>query len=123
MLSDNDTTAPNLRDRNIINKPTRNILSIEKSQCRFISDLKRKRAGNKSSITKRIYQIQELISNKGSRTKVKAFHLLLFQTRTEAFPLHELLMSLLHDEDEEYNDEWIEETDYRINTCRVNLEA
>ena len=32
-------------------------------------------------------------------------------------------MSVLYDEDEEYNDEWIEETDYRINTCTVNLEA
>ena len=32
-------------------------------------------------------------------------------------------MSVLHYEDEEYKDEWIEETDYRINTCTINLEA
>ena len=57
-----------------------------------IGNLKRKRSGKKSFITMKINQINKLIEEHGSRTKLKLLHGTLLEAQSEVTDLHEQLI-------------------------------
>ena len=91
------------------------------SQKRAISQAKRRRNGKKWTITKIIADINSLIVQRGSRTKVKYFENVLHELLQAAIVGHEELMLLLEDNDPEFHDEWIEELSLRTNSCFAEI--
>lgn len=87
-----------------------------------IAQAKRKRNGKKHMITKMINEIEELVVNKGSRTKLKYLRSSLDDTLKHAIVLHEELMLLLPEDDPQFTDQWIEELSLRVNTCFADIE-
>ena len=55
----------------------------------IIQTLRRKRAGKKGLITKKIQQINVLITERGSRTKIKFLQETLLQTKSEVLDINE----------------------------------
>ena len=55
----------------------------------IIQTLRRKRAGKKGLITKKIQQINVLITERGSRAKIKFLQETLLQTKSEVLDIHE----------------------------------
>ena len=84
---------------------------------RSISQAKRKRNGKKYMIVKMIAEIDQLILSRGSRTKLKFLRDSLKETLRDATLHHEELISLLEENDPEFEDHWIEELSLRHNTC------
>ena len=78
-----------------------------------IAKLKRLRAGKKGSITKRIDQLSKLISECGSRTKIKYLLTALLEVQKAAKKLCNELSCLV----EEPDVEWMEEVDHTVDTC------
>ena len=64
-----------------------------------------------------IDEIEQLITARGSRRKLKFLRDSLKETLREATVHHEELLLLLEDTDSEFNDHWIEELSLRVNTC------
>ena len=106
----------NLRDRNKIQVPARyRDLADENKQ--KLKQQKRKRAGSKTAITKRVHQILELIQEFGSRTKISFLHDELKHVLHEAIVRHEELMSMLEEDNEQFSDDWIEDLKLVVSTC------
>ena len=55
-------------------------------------------------------QTKRLIDEKGSQTKRKFLHETLLQNKREADEFHEELMKLLEEDDEDFGEEWLEES-------------
>jgi len=68
---------------------------IQHHQQRMISQAKRQRGGKKGLITKLIREIEGLISQNGSRTKVSYLRNTLGESFKEAIAKHESLMLLI----------------------------
>ena len=64
-----------------------------------------------------IDEIEQLITARCSRTKLKFLRDSLKETLCEATVHHEELLLLLEDTDSEFNEHWIEELSLRVNTC------
>ena len=79
----------------------------------MIAQAKRKRAGKKSHVTRKINEINKVITNKGSMKK----------KLQEAMVLHEDLMLLLNDVDVDFSDIWIEELAANVDTCCANIDG
>ena len=75
-----------------------------------VKTLKRKRADMKGLITKKIMQIKQLIEERGSRIKLKFLHESLIMVKREAENLHEELMHLLPENDEN----WVEDISFNV---------
>lgn len=69
-----------------------------------------------------ITEIESHVSKKGSRTKLGYLRNSLQDMLHQAIEHHEVLMSLLSENDPEYNDEWIDDLSLRINTCFSDIE-
>ena len=95
---------------------------MEQKHQKLISQAKRRRNGKKWSITKMITEIESHVSKKGSRTKLGYLRNSLQDMLHQAIEHHEVLMSLLSENDPEYNDEWIDDLSLRINTCFSDIE-
>ena len=111
----------NLRNRNDLNPPLDSQLNLEDAQRAKISNLKRQRAGKKSSITRRIKTVHNIILEKGSRTKLKAHIKELYATLSSASIIHETLMNLLSEKDPDFSDEWIAELNENIDKCNAEV--
>ena len=88
-----------------------------------ISQLKRKRNGKKWAVTKYIQEIDKLIAEKGSRTKLKYLKEFLNETQKSAHTLHENFMLRLEEDHPDFNDNWIEELSVRANSCNAAIES
>ena len=64
-----------------------------------------------------IDEIEQLITARGSRTKLKFLRDSLKETLRKATVHHKELLLLLEDTESEFNDHWIEELSLRVNTC------
>ena len=82
-----------------------------------ITHLKRKRNGKKWTITKSIQEIETLLGQKGSRTKLRYLKESLHNLLQMTVEQHEELMLYLDENDPDFNDQWIEELSLRVNTC------
>ena len=68
-------------------------------------------------ITKKIQQIKALITERGSQTKIMLLQETLLQTKSEILSIHEELMGLLQEDDEQFGDEWTEEINFEVDDC------
>ena len=82
-----------------------------------IDKLKRKRSGKKSIIAMKINQINKLIEEHGSRTKLKFLYGKLLEAQSEVTDLHEQLMEELAPDDPLFNDDWIAEVNIAVDEC------
>lgn len=87
-----------------------------------LNHAKRRRAGKKSAITRKINEIKELISERGSRTKIKYLVEALKTNQKEAIQRHEELMLLLENDDPDFDDEWINDLSLAVDTCISDTE-
>ena len=119
-----DATQHNLRPRDTLQPPSR-YASQEQLQNQAnvtkIKLLKRKRAGKKGLITKKINQIKTLIDQRGSRTKIQFLHASFMDWKQETTDIHEDLMELLEETDESFGDQWIEEITFHIYDCSSDI--
>ena len=83
----------------------------------IINTLKRKRVDKKGLITQKIEPIKALITERGSRTKIKFLQETLLQTKSEVLDIHEELMVQLKEGNEQYGFEWMEEINFEVNDC------
>lgn len=67
-----------------------------------LSHVKRRRGGKKGVITRKINEINKLIAERGSRTKIRYLRETLKPNLSEAIALHEELMLLLDDDHEDF---------------------
>ena len=87
-----------------------------------LSHAKRRRGGKKSAITRKINEINNLVTERGSRTKIKYLRNILKTNLNEAIQLHEELMLLLDEKDPDFNDEWINNLSFTVDTCIAGTE-
>ena len=122
MKEENNTEGPqyDLRSRDTIIPPSRYALQDQLQGQRVedkVKTLTRKSADKKGLTTKKIMQIKKLIEEKGSRKKLKFFHKSLIMVKREAENLHEELMELLAENDQNYSDDWIEDISFNVDEC------
>ena len=84
-----------------------------------ILQLKRIRSGKKGSITKRITQLDRLVSEGGSRTQISYLLEALLVVQKAIQAIHEELLSLESDPETD----WIEVENHRIDTCVSEAKA
>ena len=111
------TQRYNLRSRENLNVPARYLDDQKQKSDEAIGKLKRKRSGKKSIITMKINQINKLIEEHGSRTKLKFLHGKLLEAQSEVTDLHEQLMEELAPDDPLFNDDWIAEVNIAVDEC------
>ena len=111
----------NLRDRGQLNAPPR-YQDDNPQRDESVNTATRRRAGKKSSITKRIIKINNIITNRGSRTKISFLERQLKMTLDEAHQCHELLMTLLDSKDQAHNDDYIEELRISVDDCCSDIQ-
>ena len=58
-----------------------------------------------------------MITERGSRTKIKLLQETLPQTKLEVLNIHEELTGLLQENDKQYGDEWMEEINFEVGDC------
>ena len=58
-----------------------------------------------------------MITERGSQTKIKFLQEIVFQIKSEVLDIHEELMVLLQEDDEQYGDEWMEEINFEVDDC------
>ena len=104
------------KKRENLNAPARYQEDQRKNE-ELISKLKRKRSGKKSIITMKINQMNKLIEERGSRTKLKFLHGKLLEAQSESTDLHEELMEELAPDDPLFNYDWIVEINVAIDGC------
>ena len=75
------------------------------------------------TITKTLQEIETLLEERGSRTKIKYLKEFLAETLKLAYTLHENFMRRLDESDPEFNDHWIEEFSVRLNTCFGGIDS
>ena len=97
------TSQRQLRDRTML-QPVIPV-SLEDVQLDKIRNLKRQRAGKKASITKLMTVIRKLITDRGSRTKLRFLQQKLYTKLKSAGDIHEQLMTLFDESSPEFNDE------------------
>ena len=107
-----------LRNRDRINKSVRYTQNPE--TVKQINILKRKFTGKKLLITKKITQINELVQQRSSRTKILYLRESLNQLYSELVKENEDLMNLI---DEENYQECITEMQFEVDTCNSNVQA
>ena len=87
-----------------------------------ISKFRQKRNGNKWELTKAIQEIESLISEKGSPTKIQYLKNSLGGILNASVEAHEELMLHIEEGDPDFSDEWIEALSLRVNTCNSDVE-
>ena len=115
------TSQRQLRDRTML-RPVIPV-SLEDVQLDKIRNLKRQRAGKKASITKLMTVIRKLITDRGSRTKLRFLQQELYTKLKSAADIHEQLMTLFDESSPEFNDEWIAELAVVVDTCSGDVSA
>ena len=103
------TQRCNLRSRENLNVPARYLDDQKQKNDEANGKLKRKKSGKKSIITMQMNQINKLIKEHGSRTKLKFLHGKLLEAQSEVTDLHEQLIEELSPDDPFFNDDWIAE--------------
>ena len=87
------------------------------------SQLMRKRNGKKWGITKAIQEIETIVSERGSQSKVQFLKISLGDLLHAAVEAHKQLMFNIDENDPNFSDEWIEDLSLRVNTCYANIES
>ena len=87
-----------------------------------LSHAKRRRAGKKSAITRKINEIKDLIHERGSRSKIKYLNEILKSNLKEAIERHEELMLLIEEDDPDFDDEWINDLSLSVDSCIAETE-
>ena len=111
------TQRYNLRSMENLNVPARYLDDQKQKNDEAVSKLKRKRSCKKSIITMKISEINKLIEEHGSKTKLKFLHGRLFEAQIEVTNLHEQLMEELAPDNPLFNDFWIAEVDIAVDEC------
>ena len=83
-----------------------------------ITKLKRSCAGKKGSITKRVTQLSRLVSEGGSRTKIRYLMTALLEVHKATKSVFEELTSV----DENTDNEWLETVNMCVDTCVAEIE-
>ena len=96
-------------------------LRAEREQTAQRKHLVRKRAGKAAYIKKLINEIQRLINERGSRTKIRLMKDQIEKSFPDAYQLHEALMQILDEGDPNLNDEWITSLEFDIQTCYADI--
>ena len=111
------TQRYNPRSRESLNVPARYLDNQKQKNDEPIGKLKRKRSGKKSVITIKINQMNKLIEEHSSRTKLKFLHGKLLEAQSEVTDSHALLMEELAPDDLLFNDDWIAEFNIAVDEC------
>ena len=119
-LPEEKTHPYQLRNRDTISKPAR--YTQETDTSKQITVLKRKRTGKKMLITKKINQINELVQQRSSRTKISYLRDSLNQVYADLIKENEEFMNLNPCIDEENCQEWILEIQFEIDTCNSTVQ-
>ena len=90
---------------------------VQSSEENKVAKLKRQRAGKKGSITKRIEQLNRLLSEGGSRTKIKYLHSAMIEVHNATKAICEQINVLMDSDDTD----WIEEVDLNVDTCTAEV--
>ena len=113
----NQLVTQRCNSRENLNVPARYLDDQKQKNDEAIGKLKRKRSGEKSIINMKINQINKLIEEHGTRTKLKFLHGKLLEAQSEMTDLHEQLMEELAPDDPLFNDDWITEVNKAIDEC------
>ena len=111
-----------LRARENLRPPGGIMATLENDQTRLMPKAKRKRSGKGNQIQHQIREIRELVTNRGSRTKLSYLKSSLNDSLKEAVFLHEAYLELLDESHKDYNDEWIDNLTLDINTCFADID-
>ena len=112
-----------LRNRDLIKPPDRyGCVEAARISTSSVNRLRRKRDSKKLAIQKRIKLIGEMITGQKSRTKLASLQSSLKRVFQEAVACHELLLMSLDENDEGYDDEWIEELGIMVDTCASEVD-
>ena len=112
--------AYNLRAEEAWKKPER--YRCEQTEATLqLKALKRKKAGGKTLITQKINQIGELISGRGSRTKITYLRDKLNEALAGTIKVHEEMMKLLDESNQSEDKGWIEDITYTVDTCNSDV--
>ena len=97
-------------------------VSVPVSQGTDGRNLKRKRAGQKGAITRRINILRTMVTNRGSRTQMKSIRAEIYQALETATKCHEEYMQLLDEEDPNFSDDWIEELKLSVSLSAIEVQ-
>lgn len=111
----------NLRSRDQLNPPDRYGNNMEEQQRQLISQTKRQRNGKATGVDLRVKTLQEILAERGSRTKLKILSDELQRYFHVATTLHEKYMLLLPEDHEDYSDSWIEELGQKVECCIADV--
>ena len=103
-----------LRNRERLRQPETYGSSLEAAQVQRIEQAKRQRSGKKRSVTLRITQINRVLTERGSRTKVKYLRDNLQEAYNEILEVNEGLMQLFDPKDEVYGNDYVEELVFKL---------
>ena len=112
-----------LRNRERLRQPETYGSSLEAAQVQRIEQAKRQRSGKKRSVTLRITQINRVLTERGSRTKVKYLRDKLQEAYNKILEVNEGLMQLLDPEDEVYGNDYVEEIGVQVDECCSEVES
>ena len=97
-------------------------VSVPVSQGTDGRNLKRKRAGQKGAITRRINILRNMVTNRGSRTQIKSIKAEIHQTLETATKCHEDYMQLLDEDDPNFSDDWIEDLKLNVSLAAIEVQ-
>ena len=84
--------------------------------------LKRKRTAQKSLITRKINQISQLITERGSRTKIRYLKDKLNDVLRETEIINEKMISMSDEASIETDPGWMEDVTFNVDTCNSDIQ-
>ena len=79
--------------------------------------LRKQRGGKKGSITKRINQIEEIMKENGSRTRIRSLFDSMLEVRKDAKDINQKLEDLGED-----TENWMDDLDYQVDSIKAKME-
>ena len=79
--------------------------------------LRKQRGGKKGSITKRINQIEEIMKENGSRTRIRSLFDSLLEVRKDAKDINQKLKDLRED-----TENWMDDLDFQVDSIKAKIE-
>ena len=115
-------SSPSESDSNTIENVNNSLEKVTTTENK-VDRANRKRAGIKSSLTKRINQISESIKQGLCDTELRVRANQIKGKFIEAKDAHECLMSVMPKDDPRYSDDWIEDLEIAVDQCILEIEV
>ena len=112
-----------LTDRERLRRPETCGSSIEAVQVQRIEQTKKQRSGKRRSVSVRITQVNRVMTERGSHTKVKYLGDKLQEAYNEILEVNEGFMPFLDPKDEDYGNENIEDIGVQVDECCSEVDS